>query len=285
VSASSADRGSPRDDVGLVLSQPVAGTEAQLDTTVRGNHGEVLLRGVATSADVETVVAAVRTVLDDSFGPDIVHSLAADHPAASLDPVPEAIADRLGLPQRRDLLQLRRPLPLPDALRRLHPAVEVRPLRLPGDRHLAALAAAPDVAPWLRVNNRAFAAHPDQGTETVASLFVRLDVEWDDPSGFLVADDADRTGEFAGFCWTKTHQATETDPALGEIYVIGVDPSHRGEGLGPPLVLAGLDHLARRGYTTANLYVDADNEPARRLYDRLGFGVHQRRRVYTAAAP
>ena len=100
-------------------------------------------------------------------------------------------------------------------------------------------------------------------------------------AGFLVADDPGRPGEFSGFCWTKEHEATNTDPALGEIYVIGVDPSHRGEGLGPAFTMAGLDHLAAQGLTTAVLYVEADNEPARRLYDRLGFATHRRRRVYT----
>jgi ribosomal protein S18 acetylase RimI-like enzyme len=28
------------------------------------------------------------------------------------------------------------------------------------------------------------------------------------------------------------------------------------------------------------LYVDADNGPARKLYDKIGFHIHQRRRLY-----
>ena len=104
----------------------------------------------------------------------------------------------------------------------------------------------------------------------------RLSTEaWFDPEGFLLHE-AD--GQLVGFCWTKVHR---TEPPLGEIYVIGVDPRHRGEGLGPSFVLAGLDHLASTGIATAMLYVDAGNTPAVRLYERLDFTVHRRRRVYT----
>ena len=74
-----------------------------------------------------------------------------------------------------------------------------------------------------------------------------------------------------GSCWTK-----RTDdpgrPPIGEIYVIGVDPSTQGLGLGPALVADGLDHLARRcGAEIGMLYVDAANAPAVAMYGRLGF--------------
>ncbi len=133
---------------------------------------------------------------------------------------------------------------------------------------------------WIRANNRAFADHPDQGAETEATLDARLAEPWFDPAGFLLVDDPDRPGELAGSCWTKVHPATADEPALGEIYIIGVDPSQQGSGLGAALVLAGLDHLAARGLATALLFVEADNRPALALYDRLGFAPHGRRRVY-----
>lgn len=198
--------------------------------------------------------------------------LAADHRPDHLSALPEAVADRLGFTARRDLLQLRRPLPVPaDHEARSGPSVSTRPIE-PGG---------PDEGAWIRVNNRSFAAHPDQGQESPVTLHARMDEPWFDPSGFLVADDSDRLGELSGFCWTKVHLPADGDPMMGEIYVIGVDPSHRGEGLGPAFVLAGLDHLAGRGIATSVLYVDADNDPAVRLYDRLGFHTHARRRVYT----
>ncbi|HEX2576727.1 MAG TPA: mycothiol synthase [Aquihabitans sp.] len=240
----------------------------------RGDDAEVELTGAggrAAGPDLaQALVDALAALADRAAAAGATLHLAAEHPAEELDPLPEAVADAAGLTSRRDLLQLRRPLPVPadHPARAAAPSLVVRPFR-PSDADA-----------WLRVNNRAFASHPDQGRETHATLAQRTAEPWFDPAGFLVADDPARPGELAGSCWTKVHPATADDPVLGEIYVIGVDPSHRGEGLGPAFVLAGLDHLAGQGIGVANLYVEADNEPARRLYDRLGFTTHSRRRVY-----
>ncbi len=242
----------------------------------RGDDTELELLGHDGPADPAVIAAAAAAVDELRARPELADStfhLAAEHPVDTLHPLAEAVADAVGLTDRRDLLQLRRPLPVPadHPTRAAAPPLATRPFR-PGADDLA----------WLRVNNRAFAAHPDQGHETPQTLADRTAEPWFDATGFLVADDASRPGELAGFCWTKVHPPTDADLELGEIYVIGVDPSHRGEGLGPSLTLAGLDHLGRRGIATANLYVDADNEPARRLYDRLGFTAHTRRRVYAS---
>ena len=133
------------------------------------------------------------------------------------------------------------------------------------------------------MNNRAFADHPDQRGQTRADIEAKQREPWFDPSGFLLLDadpDGPRAGHLDGFCWTKVHAGV--DPPLGEIFVIGVDPSAHGRGLGRALTVAGLDHLAARGLTIAMLYVDESNAGARRMYDRLGFELHQRDRVYTA---
>jgi mycothiol synthase len=67
---------------------------------------------------------------------------------------------------------------------------------------------------------------------------------------------------------------------MGEIYVIGVDPDFQGDGLGKPLVVAGLDALTRRGARIGMLYVDAANPAAMRMYGDLGFEVDHVDRAY-----
>jgi mycothiol synthase len=168
-----------------------------------------------------------------------------------------AAAAEAGLVLVREVLQLRRPLPLPPDD---HPALVVRAFR-PGE----------DDAAFLEVNNRAFRWHPDQSGWTVDDLHRTEAEPWFDPDGFLLHE---RDGRLAGFCWTKVHPATDSDPALGEIYVIAADPDFTGIGLGRALTVAGLEHLAGKGLRTGMLHVEGTNDAARGLYAKLGFTLH-----------
>ncbi len=250
--------------------------QVSLNWTVRGDNAEVVITWTGDPSPDQADAAAdeigrLVAELEGGLRRDPVRvMLVADHPGDTDHPLAGAVANSAGLSAHRDLFELRRPLPIPteSPLRNGSPPLELRPLNVGAD----------DEA-WIRVNNRSFAGHPDQGAENVDTLRSRMAEPWFDPGDFLVLGDADSRGELAGFCWTKVER--DVDPTFGEIYVIGVDPRHQGQGLGPALVLAGLDHLASTGVTTAVLYVDESNRAARHLYDRLGFTVHHRRRVHT----
>ena len=134
-----------------------------------------------------------------------------------------------------------------------------------------------DTDEFIAVNNRAFSWHPEQSGMTRDSFANDRAAEWFDADGFRLHH---VDGRLAGFCWTKVHTEPE---ALGEIYVIALDPDFHGRGLGVPMTLAGLAHLAGRGLTTGMLYVEADNEAAVATYERIGFSVHRADKLWTPA--
>jgi mycothiol synthase len=158
-----------------------------------------------------------------------------------------ATAAAMGLVKTRELLQMRRSL-----------------ADLP---RLTTYSGPEDDAEVLRVNNAAFAWHPEQGGWTEADIAERRGEPWFDADGLFLAFDAE-SGGLLGFHWTKTHGRQ-----LGEVYVVGVDPAAQGRGLGATLTLVGLHHLAERGADTVMLYVEADNAAAVKTYRRLGFDV------------
>lgn len=123
-----------------------------------------------------------------------------------------------------------------------------------------------DEAAWLRANALAFASHPENSAVDMENLERRMRQPWFDAAGFLLAW-AD--GELQGFCWTKLHSGN-----VGEIYIIGVIPGAEGGGLGSALLHAGLRDLCeRQGAHTAILYVDAGQDRAIEMYQRVGFEV------------
>jgi mycothiol synthase len=139
---------------------------------------------------------------------------------------------------------------------------------------------------WTSLNRRAFASHPEQGAWTREDLDLREQEPWFNPEGFFLAE---RDGKLVGFHWTKIHGRDSDDDAvhetgaeagpdaehehqaIGEVYVVGVDPGERGSGLGRALTLVGLRYLRSRGLFQVMLYVDESNTPAIRLYESLGF--------------
>jgi len=185
----------------------------------------------------------------------------------NLEPA-RATASALGLVAVRELLQMRRPL------------TGLPPVAVPDGVRITTYSGPADDGELLRVNNAAFAWHPEQSGWTEADVAERRDEPWFDPAGLFMAVD-ENTEKLLGFHWTKIH-----GPDLGEVYVVGVDPAAHGRGLGATLTLVGLHHLAERlsqsEQPTVMLYVEADNSAAVKTYQRLGFDVFSVDAAYAA---
>ena len=215
--------------------------------------GELVVDPAHRAAGVGS--ALVLALIDQSPGGRLDLWAHGTHPGA------EALAKSLGFQRFRVLWQMRRPL-----AERL-PAVE-----LPEGVAVRTFHPGTDDAEWLRLNALAFAQHPEQGQWTEDDLAVRILQDWFDPSGFFVAE---RGGRMVGFHWTKVHgggsDRDHPHEPVGEVYVVGVDPTEQGKGLGPALTTVGLEHLQSLGLHQAMLYVDESNSHAIKVYERLGF--------------
>ncbi len=231
----------------LNLTRPRTGAPPMAELVV---HPRARRRGIGTAM---ARAALARTGAQNQFW---AHG--------TLEPA-RALASALGLVAVRELLQMRRPL-------RDLPAPSI-----PAGVRIRTYAGGHDDAELLRVNNAAFAWHPEQGGWTEADLARRRQEPWFDPQGLFLAF-SDRPGEtdtLLGFHWTKIHPG---EPGLGEVYIIGVDPAVQGGGLGRALTSVGVASLARRladaEDPTVLLYVESDNAAAVRVYRQLGFAVH-----------
>ncbi|PRZ29207.1 mycothiol synthase [Antricoccus suffuscus] len=276
--ATSADGVSPLDEQSLLqLRDPAGSPGVRHLLALRGD----LVAGYAiTSPDDEAGRNGELAVHPGhrgiGIGASLVEALQQDAPALHVWahgnlPAAQALAQRAGFDKARVLWQLRRPLDESIAEATLPDGVEIRPF-VPGQ----------DEDEWLAVNAAAFATHPEQGHWSRADLDARMAETWFDPAGFLIAEvttdslrsagdeSALERGAIAGFHWTKVHDGG-TPEAIGEVYVVGVEPRAQGLGLGKTLTLAGLHHLHGDGLAAVLLYVDDDNIAAMRLYERIGF--------------
>jgi mycothiol synthase len=238
--------------VGCALITPALDGATALHVAVDPDH-----RGAAEGVQHELL----RTALEHATGAAEVRLWIMQ--ATDLD---DLTAGELGFEPERDLVQMRVPLPLPPETVASARPVTTRPFR-PGQ----------DDAAWLAINNAAFADHPEQGRWTLDDLHAHMAFDWFDLDGFLVAERPDGNG-LLGSCWTKIHRNTE--PVLGEIYVISVNPEFHSQGWGKALTVAGLEWMATRGVTHGMLYVTGSNTAAVKLYESLGFTVDHVDRSY-----
>lgn len=256
--AEAADGVAPLDEATLLALR-----HRPAEVTVWGDERGV---GLLVGSELSLVVLPDRrgaglgsALLDSAPLPD--RSLTAwshgDHPAAA------ALAASHGWTRARELWVMRRTTSGLPAVPPAPSEVIVRGFR-PGDE-----------AEVLRVNAAAFAHHPEQGSLSLEGLRERMAEPWFEADGLIEAwvstgstnDEPGSTNErLLGFHWTKRHSA-----ALGEVYVVGIDPAAQGRGLGKLLTAAGLAHLADAGVAEIHLYVEAENAAAVALYSGLGF--------------
>ncbi|MEX1078046.1 MAG: mycothiol synthase [Homoserinimonas sp.] len=231
------------------------GAVGSLEGTETFGAALVEVRGGCTEAELVVHPDARRHGLGERLVSDVIAMANGallvwahgDHPAARV------LAERYTFTPVRELLQLRSVVRI-DGRTSTSSANAIRPFR-PGS----------DDAAWLDLNAQAFADHAEQGKMTQHDLDARKAEAWFDAGDFLLLWDDD---ELIGFCWLKV------GGGLGEFYAVGVAPGRQGEGIGRVLVEAGLNRLAERGIRESNLYVEADNEPAVRLYRSYGFTNH-----------
>jgi mycothiol synthase len=198
-------------------------------------------------------------------------------------PAAARLAAAAGFTRSRALWQMRRSLQARIGKPQLADGITVRTFK-PGQ----------DEDAWVSLNRQAFSRHPEQGAWTRTDLDMREREPWFDPDGFFLAE---RDGDLVGFHWTKIHGGNEElghpaagttghgHEAIGEVYVVGVDPSARGTGLGRALTLIGLRYLRSRGLAQVMLFVDETNTAAIGLYESLGFTHWDTDVMFSRSAP
>lgn len=241
----------PDEDSDPATAEDLAGVAVVVEN---GDGSGVLELAVHPSYRNQGVAGQLLGALQDKRGLDGLSAWShGNHEAAA------ELATRFGYGPVRELWKMRlmsSTSALPDA-------------ELPDGVSLRAFVPGQDEQAWLTANRAAFSHHPEQGSMTRADLEARKAEDWFDPEGFLLAVNAE--GQLLGFHWTKVHPRQGPHPAIGEVYVVGVTPEAQGMGLGKALTVAGIKHLQDQGLHAVMLYVDADNEAAVALYQKLGF--------------
>jgi len=120
------------------------------------------------------------------------------------------------------------------------------------------------------IQNRSFMDTWGYNPSTNEEIIYRTRLPHRSPGDIILAYDKDKT---IGYCWTRVFKGegnSEAD-AVGRIYMLGVDPDHRGKGVGSAVLAGGISLLRQRGVDIAKLTVDSENGAALALYRAAGF--------------
>jgi ribosomal protein S18 acetylase RimI-like enzyme len=121
---------------------------------------------------------------------------------------------------------------------------------------------------------RALADAPEAFGTTLAEALAQTDDYWQqraissalaDSSYLVVATEGERWLRLAGGIFD------DAKFGLAQLISVWVDPNVRRAGLATKLVETVADWARARGATTMHLWVTETNDPARKLYRRLGF--------------
>ena len=118
--------------------------------------------------------------------------------------------------------------------------------------------------------SKALAVHAafdsDQPLDEIQEQITRfMDSSVYDPQNDILVESL--SGGISSFCLLWPDLTTR----VGLVEPVGTHPNHRRLGLAKAVLTAGLRRLKDLGMTHASAYVETDNLPAIRLYERLGF--------------
>jgi mycothiol synthase len=122
-----------------------------------------------------------------------------------------------------------------------------------------------------QIQNRSFAGTWAYNPNSVEEIAYRLGLVGCSPEDVILIFQGDKP---VGYCWTATNLCEgAAGTNKGRICMLGVDPDHRGKGIGRQALLAGLAHLESEGIEAAELTVDSENAAACALYESVGFKI------------
>lgn len=127
-------------------------------------------------------------------------------------------------------------------------------------------AAPGDEAAWRRLWDRYLAFYEASIEEQVTAETWRRIL---DRSAALIGRVAERQGAVVGFSVSVIHQGTWTTAPVCYLEDLFVDPAARALGIGRALIQDLIDLGRARGWSRLYWHTQANNQPARRLYDRF----------------
>ena len=71
--------------------------------------------------------------------------------------------------------------------------------------------------------------------------------------------------------WIIGHLSMRSNESTGHLFHLFIDPSHRKKGLAKRLVLAMEEIGNELGFKSFSLFVVPKNEPAKKLYEKMGY--------------